>query len=74
VGRERRTGEIDGNGGVLCGNVRGILVIVEGESGRELQFGSFTAWDVSLSANPGELTRELPSELVVWRSKLRSRS
>jgi hypothetical protein len=42
VGRERRTGEIDGNGGVLCGNVRGILVIVEGESGRELQFGSFT--------------------------------
>jgi hypothetical protein len=26
----------------ICGNARGILVIVEGESGRELQFGSFT--------------------------------
>jgi hypothetical protein len=32
------------------------------------------AWDASLSAKSGELARELPSELVVWRSKLRSRS
>jgi hypothetical protein len=39
---ERRTGEIDVIGGVFRGNVRGILVIAEGESGRELQFGSFT--------------------------------
>jgi hypothetical protein len=37
-------------------------------------FAASRAMDVSLSANPGELTRELPSELAVWRLKLRSRS